>query len=78
MPALVSLMMGAFSVFIVWTLVRALRSGVIFSDGVPYDVNEQPRMFASMAAIHGIGAILFAWLAASGDLGGYSRLFGAH
>ena len=78
MPALVSLMMGAFSVFIVWTLVRALRSGVIFSDGVPYDVNERPRMFASMAAIHGIGAVLFAWLAASGGLAGVWPQFGSH
>ena len=68
MSPLGSFMLGAFAVFIVWTLVRALRSGIIFSDGVAYDVGEQPVMFASMATIHGIGAALFAWLAACGDI----------
>jgi hypothetical protein len=71
-------MLGAFAVFIVQTLVRALRSGVIFSDGVPYDAREQPRMFASMAAIHGSGALLFAWLAVRGDIAGFWSLIGAH
>jgi hypothetical protein len=27
-------MMGAFAAYVVWTLVRALRDGVIFSDGI--------------------------------------------
>lgn len=66
MPAVGSLMMGAFAGFIVWTLVRALRNGVIFSDGVGYDLQQQPRQFASMAMIHGVGALLFASLAAGG------------
>ena len=66
-----SFMLGAFAVFIMWTLVRALRSGIIFSDGVAYNINEQPRMFASMATIHGIGAFFFAWLAASGDIAAF-------
>jgi len=34
MPPVVSIMLGAFAVFIVWTLVRALRNGIICSDGV--------------------------------------------
>ena len=63
-----SFMMGAFAVFIMWTLVRALRSGIIFCDGVPYDFNQRPRMFASMAAIHYGGVLLFVWLAASGGI----------
>jgi hypothetical protein len=70
MPAAGSFMMGGFAVFIMWTLVRALRNGTIFSDGVAYHAGEQPMMFASTAAIHGIGALLFAWLAASGDIAG--------
>jgi hypothetical protein len=64
-----SLMMGAFAVFVMWTLVRALRSGIIFCDGVPYDFNERPRMFASMAAIHCGGVLLFVWLRAAASPG---------
>jgi hypothetical protein len=66
MPAVGSFVMGAFSAYIIWTLVRAVRNGVIFSDGVGYDIHEQPTKFASMAAVHGIGALLFAGLAAGG------------
>jgi len=68
MPLIGSFMLGAFAVFIARTLVRALRNGVIFSDGVPYDIHVQPRKFASTAAIHGGGAVLFAWLALSGGI----------
>ena len=71
-------MLGAFALFIVRTLVRALRSGVIFSDGVPYDARERPGMFASTAAIHGSGALLFAWLAVRGDIAGFWSLVGPH
>jgi len=47
MPPVVSVMLGAFAAFIGWTLVRALCDGTIYSDGIPYCVGEQPRMFAS-------------------------------
>ncbi len=50
------------------TLVRALRSGIILCDGVPYDFDGRPRMFASMSAIHYGGVLLFVWLAASGGI----------
>jgi len=63
--------LGAFAVFIMRTLVRALRNGVIFSDGVAYDARVQPVKFASTAAIHGSGVLLFAWLAVGGDIAGF-------
>ena len=66
MPPVAGLMMGVFAAFIMWTLVRALRQGVIFSDGIGYDIHEQPKKFASTAAMHCMGALLFAWLAAGG------------
>ena len=56
--------MGAFAAFIVWTLVRAVRDGVVFSDGIGYNIHEQPTKFASTVALHGTGALLFASLAA--------------
>jgi hypothetical protein len=64
MPPVAGLLMGAFAAFIAWTLVRALRDGVIFSDGIGYDIHEQPTKFASTVLLHGTGALLFAWLAA--------------
>jgi hypothetical protein len=70
-------MMGAFAAFIVWTLVRALRHGIIFSDGIGYDIHEQPTKFAATAAMHCIGALLFAWLAAGG-IADFYRLILTH
>ena len=70
MPPVVSVMLGAFAAFIGWTLVRALCDGTIYSDGIPYCVGEQPRMFASTVAIHGFGALVFGWLAVSGSIAG--------
>ena len=64
MPPVAGLMMGGFSAFVMWTLVRALRDGIIFSDGIGYDIHQQPRKFASTVALHGTGALLFAGLAA--------------
>jgi hypothetical protein len=78
MPPVGSFMLGAFAVFLMRTLVGALRSGIIFSDGVPYDFKQRPSMFASTAALHGCGALLFAWLAINGDIAGFWSLFGTH
>jgi hypothetical protein len=78
MPPVGSFLLGAFAVFIALTLVRALRSGIIYSDGVACDAHEQPGMFASLAAIHGGGAVLFAWLAASGGIVKFLPLMGPH
>ena len=64
MSPVAGLMMGGFAAFIMLTLVRALRDGVIFSDGIGYDIHQQPTKFASTAALHGTGALLFSWLAA--------------
>jgi hypothetical protein len=78
MPPVASFMLGAFAVFMMRTLVRALRNGIIFSDGVPYNFKERPSMFASTAAIHGSGALLFAWLAVNGHIAGLWSLIGTH
>jgi hypothetical protein len=78
MPLVGSLLMGAFAVFILRTLVLAVRSGVIFSDGVAYDARKQPGTFASTAAIHSGGAVLFAWLALSGHVAGLWPVVGLH
>jgi hypothetical protein len=78
MPAVGRVLLGAFAVFILLTLVRALRSGVIYSDGVACDAHARPGTFASLAAIHGGGAVLFAWLAANGGIARVLSLIGQH
>jgi hypothetical protein len=70
--------LGVFALFILWTFVRALRSGTIFSRGTAYDINEQPMMFALVAASHVIVILFFGWLAAGGDIAGFWRMPAPH
>jgi hypothetical protein len=72
------IVVGALALFILWTLLRALRSGTIFSRGTAYDTNEQPMMFAVVAASHFIAILFFGWLAAGGDIAGFWRLVAPH
>jgi hypothetical protein len=72
------IVVGALALFILWTLVRALRSRTIFSRGTAYDTNEQPMMFAFVAASHLIAILFFGWLAAGGDIAGFWRLVAPH
>ena len=70
--------LGALAIFTVWTLVRALRSGTIFSQGAAFDVNDQPILFSLTLAVHAVVAVFFAWLAAGGDIAGFWRLVAPH
>jgi hypothetical protein len=72
------IVLGVFALFILWTVVPALRSGTIFSRGTAYDTNEQPMMFAFVAACHVILVLFFGWLAAGGDIAGFWRAFAPH
>ena len=64
--------------FMLWSLIRAFRSGKIFSDGFGYDSNERPMVFAFVAASHVVGICLFGWLAAGGDIAAFWRLVMPH
>ena len=72
------IVLGVFAAFILWTLIRALRSGIIFSRGTGYDSNERPMMFAFVAASHVIIICFFGWLAAGGDIAAFWRLVMPH
>jgi hypothetical protein len=72
------IVVGVFAAFILWTLFRALRSGTIFSRGVGYDTNEQPMMFAFVAASHVVAICFFGWLAAGGDIAAFWRMAMPH
>jgi hypothetical protein len=59
--------LAALAVLMVWSLVRALRSGKIFSEMRAYSIDEQPFLFSLTAGAHFLGIAYFAWLAAGGD-----------
>ena len=46
------LVMGGLAVFVVWTLVRAARTGVIYSEYRGFDINEQPTLYALAYVVH--------------------------
>jgi hypothetical protein len=71
-------LLGGLVVFLVWNLFRAVRDGVIFSDGVPCDANAQPVRFAEMAALDVIGIVAFSWLAAGDSVTTFWRLLASN
>src|SRR5262252_6991203 len=52
-------LMAALAVFVVWTVVRACRSGTIFSQGAGYSADEQPVVFALGLFAHGFCVAFF-------------------
>jgi hypothetical protein len=62
--------------FVIWTLIRALRSGTLFSEGWAFSADEQPAIYALGLAAHGSIAAYLLWLAAGFDSHGFFRLFG--
>ena len=69
-------LMAALAVFVVWTMIRACRSGTIFSEGAGYSAEQQPAVFALGLAAHGFIAAFLLWLAAGYDQRSFFRLFG--
>jgi hypothetical protein len=55
---------GCITVFAVWTMIRALRTGSIFSKGMEFNVNGQPIAFSLVFAGHLILVGLCVWMAA--------------
>jgi hypothetical protein len=44
--------LGALAVFILWTVVRAFRRGVIYSDGYGFSLDESPMLFTIAIIVH--------------------------
>jgi hypothetical protein len=55
-------LMAALAVFVVWMMIRACRSGTIFSEGTAFSAEEQPALFALGLAAHGFIVALLLWL----------------
>ena len=52
MPPLGQFVFACLAVFTAWTLIRASRSGRIFSRGIEFTVHEQPIVFSLVFAVH--------------------------
>jgi hypothetical protein len=70
------IILAALAAFILWTLVRAFRRGVIYSGGYSFALDDNPMLFTIAAMVHAFGALFFADLAAGYEMAGFVRLFG--
>lgn len=64
------------AVFVVWTLVRACRSGTIFSRDIAFRLHEQPVLFSLAFTVHVLIALFLVWCAAGNDPGAFFRVLG--
>jgi hypothetical protein len=69
-------MLGVFALFIAWTIVRALRTGQVFSEGWGYSLDDQPMLYTGTVIVHAAGVVWFAWLAAEYDTASFLHLIG--
>ena len=68
--------MGAFALFIAWTMVRGWRSGRIYSGMWSFAADENPVMYALMLTVHAFLVGLFVWTAAGLSPASFLDLFG--
>ena len=68
--------MGAFALFVVWTMVRAWRTGRIRSGVWKFNVDDNPFMYALTLAGHAFIVAMFVWTAAGYDPKSFLDLFG--
>ncbi len=71
------ILLGALAVFILWSLVRAFRNGIINSTtGHSFTLDDSPMLFTLTAIVHaGIG-LYFAYLAAGYQAAGFAPWLG--
>ncbi len=70
------IILGVLAAFVMWTLVRAFRRGVIYSRGYSFALDDSPMLFTLAAVVHAFCAAFFAYLAAGYPMSGFARLFG--
>jgi fatty acid desaturase len=56
--------LACLALFIIWTLVRAARSGIVYSRGVSFNAEQSPMLFALVVLCHAGGVVFFLALAA--------------
>jgi hypothetical protein len=71
------IILGALAVFLLWSLIRAFRRGVIKStSGYSFTLDDSPMLFTLVAIVHAGGALFFAYIAAGHDAAGFTRWLG--
>jgi hypothetical protein len=64
MDPIARVIMGGLGLFVAWTLLRAWRSGVIYSRGYSFDLNDRPIVFTLGFIVHiGIAVMCAAFAA---------------
>jgi hypothetical protein len=71
------IILGALAAFILWSLVRAFRRGIIKStSGCSFTLDDSPMLFTLTAIAHAGGALSFGYLAAGYEAAGITRWAG--
>jgi hypothetical protein len=71
------IILGALAAFILWSLVRAFRDGIINSTtGYSFTLDDSPMLFTLTAIAHAAGALFFAYIAAGYEAAGIIRWVG--
>ena len=65
MDPIARVIMGGLGVFVAWTLLRAWRSGVIYSRGYSFAINARPVVFALGLVVH-VGIVVMCAAFAAG------------
>ena len=76
MPLSARALTACLAVFIVWTMVRGFREGVVYDEGQAIEEDQSPMMFAVSMAVRGGFVVFFLWLAAGYDSASFARVFG--
>jgi hypothetical protein len=73
------IILGALAAFILWSLVRAFRRGIIKStSGYSFTLDDSPMLFTLTVIVHAGGALFFAYIAAGYEAAGITRWVGWH
>jgi hypothetical protein len=71
------IILGALAVFLLWSLIRAFRRGVINStSGYSFTLDDSPVLFTLVAIVHAGGVVFFGCIAAGYDAAEFTHWFG--
>jgi hypothetical protein len=76
MPLAARALMAGLALFMVWTMVRGFRTGIVYDETWTFDESKNPMMFALTMAVRGVGVVFFLWLAAGYDADSFLRASG--
>jgi hypothetical protein len=76
MPPFARIIFGALAVFVIWTIIRAIRSGSVFTRGIEFNIDEQPFVYSLALGFHLLIAAFLVWCAAGYDPGVFFRALG--